>query len=65
MVQWVMNLTAAAQVTAEMWVPSRDGHSGFKDLHCCSGAVGCSCGLDSIPGPRPSMCCMFDYKIKY
>ena len=31
MEQWVKNLTAAAQVTAEVWVLSSAQHSGLKD----------------------------------
>ena len=30
--EWVKNLTAAAQVTVEVQVPSLAGHSGLKDL---------------------------------
>ena len=31
MVRWFKNMTAAAQVTAEVWVSSLAWHSGLKD----------------------------------
>ena len=31
MAQWVKNLTAAAQATAEEWVQAPNWHSGLKD----------------------------------
>ena len=32
MVQWLKNVTAAAWVTAEVWVQSPAWHSGLKDF---------------------------------
>ena len=45
-VQWVKNLTAAAQVTAEVWVLSPAWCSGLRIQHCHS------CGPNSIYGPE-------------
>ena len=30
--------------------------TGYRMWHCHSCGTGCSCGLDSIPGPRTSIC---------
>ena len=54
MTQWVNNLTAVAQFSAEVQVQSLAWCSELKDpellwLHH-------TCGLDSIPGPGTSMC---------
>ena len=42
--QWLKNPTAAAWVTAEVWVGSPALCSGLKDL--CSCSKGCSCGQE-------------------
>ena len=61
--QWVKNLTAAAQVTAEVRVWSLVQCSGIRIQHCCSWSVGCSHSLDSFPGLGTSLCCRFCHKI--
>ena len=48
--QWVKNLTAAAQVAAEVWIRSPAQLSGLRIWHCCS------CSLESISGPGTSIC---------
>ena len=56
MVQWVKNLTAAAQVALEVQVHSLAQGSGFKDLALLQLRVICNCGLDSVLGPGTSVC---------
>ena len=50
MAQWVKNPSAAAQPTAEVWVPTSAWCSGLEIQCCCSSGVGRSCGLDSFTG---------------
>ena len=64
MAEWVKNQTAAAQVTAEVWVPSLAWHSGLKDLALPLLQLGCSYGLDSVPGLETSICRGCSHKIK-
>ena len=65
MAQWVENLTAAAPVAAEVWIPSLPWYSGLKDPSCCpSCSVGHRCSLRSTPGPGTSMCCRCSQKRK-
>ena len=47
MAQCVNNVTAAAQVAAE--VQSLAEHSGLKDLATTQLRCGCSCSSDSVP----------------
>ena len=56
MVQWVKNLTAAAQVTVEAQVQSPARCSGLKIQCCCSCGVDCSCSSDSVPSLGISIC---------
>ena len=53
-VWWVKNLTAVAQAAAEGQV----GSLGLvkRIWFYCSTGIGDSCGLDSTPGPRTSIC---------
>ena len=55
-VHWVKNLTAAAQVTAEVWIPSSARPSGLRIQRCYNCVIGCSCGLDLIPDLGTSIC---------
>ena len=50
MAQWVKNLTAAAQVAAEVQVQFPGRGSGLKFWHCHTCGIGHNCGSDSIPG---------------
>ena len=65
MAQWVENLTAAAPVAAEVWIPSLPWYSGLKDPSSCpSCSVGHRCSLRSTPGPGTSICCRCSQKRK-
>ena len=55
--QWVKNLTAVAQVSAEAQVQSPGPCSGLKDPVWLLLWHRSSCGLDSVPGTGTSMCC--------
>ena len=45
------------------WVRSLVQH-GLRIQHCHSCGVGCSCGLDLIPGQEISICCGYSHKKK-
>ena len=61
MVQWVKNPTAAAQVTAEVWVPSPAWQSGLKDPASPQLWHRSQLGSDSILCLGISTCCGFSH----
>ena len=67
MAQWVKNLTAVARVATEVQVRSPAWYSELKG--CGVGRqlqvqfIGCSYGLDSIPGMGTSICLGCSHKI--
>ena len=60
MAQWVKNLTAAAQVSAEVRVQSLALHNSLKDLVLLKLWY----SLDSIPSPGISICYVCNIKKK-
>ena len=62
--QWVKNLTAAAQVTAEVWVQSLAQCNGLKDLALSELQYRSQLGSDSVPSLETSICHKSSHKIK-
>ena len=67
--QWVKNLTAATQVTAEAWVRSPAQHSGVKDLALNSTCIsflfyGWTYGMWKFPVQGMNLSCSFNLQCR-
>lgn len=63
-VQWVKNLTAMAQASAETWVQSPAWCGGLKDPALPRHGTGHSWGSESVPGLGTNICHRWGHKKK-